>query len=87
MLQFVVLLFAVALAVKLFWWIVGITAVIVVVVKAVKWGRRAADERAARIEAERRRLAELAARADEQYRLVMQGDQRGVYGEYPPAAT
>jgi hypothetical protein len=43
--------------------------------------------RAERIEARRRRLAGLAARADEQNRLVMQGDERGVYGEFPPAAA
>jgi hypothetical protein len=48
---------------------------------------RRAQRRAERIEAQRRRLAELAARADEQDRLVMQGDERGVYGEFPPAAA
>jgi nitrate/nitrite transporter NarK len=85
MLQFVALLFAVALVVKLFWYIAGITAAIVVVVKAVKWGRRAADKRAARVEAERRRLAELAARADQQHRWVIKGDERGIYGEFPAA--
>ena len=41
---------------------------------------RMVDRRAERIEARRRRLAELAARADEQNRLLMQGDERGVYG-------
>lgn len=85
--QLVALLFAVALAVKLFWYIVGITVTIVVVVKAVKWGSRAADRRAARIEAEQRRLAAIVARAEEQHRWVLQGDDRGVYGEFPPATT
>jgi hypothetical protein len=47
--------------------------------------RRAADRHAERVEAERRRLAELVARADHQHRLVMQGDERGIYGEFPSA--
>jgi hypothetical protein len=48
---------------------------------------RMAGRRTERIEARQRRLAELAARADEQDRLVLQGDERGVYGEFPPAAA
>ena len=48
---------------------------------------RMADRRGERIEAQRRRLAGLAARADQQHRLVMQGDERGVYGEFPPTAA
>jgi nitrate/nitrite transporter NarK len=84
-LQFVALLFAVALAVKLFWYIVGVTAAIVIVVKAVKWTRRAADRHAERAEVERRRLAGLVARADQQHAWVMQGDEHGVYGEFSPA--
>jgi hypothetical protein len=32
---------------------------------------------------ERRRLAGLLARADQQHRWVLAGDERGVYGEYP----
>ena len=62
-------------------WGVIIGAVCVAV--AVRWRHR----RAERIEARQHRLAELAARADEQNRLVMQGDERGVYGEFPPAAA
>ena len=63
--------------------IVGTVSVAV----AVRWAHRVADRRAERIEAQRRRRAGLAARADEQHRLVMQSDERGVYGEFPPAAT
>ena len=48
---------------------------------------RLAHRRGERIEAQRHRLAELAARADEQDRLALQGDERGVYGEFPPAAA
>jgi hypothetical protein len=47
--------------------------------------RRRVDRRADRAEARRRRLAGLAARADEQHWLVLQGDERGVCGEYPPS--
>jgi hypothetical protein len=35
------------------------------------------------VAAEERRQAGLAARADEQRRWVMQGDERGIYGQYP----
>jgi predicted membrane-bound spermidine synthase len=62
-------------------WAVIIGAVCVAV------AMRMVGRRAERIEVQRRRLAELAARADEQNRLMMQGDERGVYGEFPPAAA
>jgi len=74
--QLIGLLLAAALVIKLWPWIVGIAALIV----AVVWARRAADRHAGRIEAKRRRLAELAARADQQHAWVMAGDDRGVYG-------
>ena len=75
------LLLAVLIALVVTVWavIVGTVCVAVAV--------RMADRRAERIEAQRRRLAGLAARADEQNRLVMAGDERGVYGEFPPAAA
>jgi len=73
--QLIGLLVAAALVIKLWPWIVAIVALIV----AVVWARRAADRHAVRIEAKRRRLAELAARAD-QHAWVMAGDERGVYG-------
>jgi hypothetical protein len=75
--QFVVLLVVVALVVKFWWLIAGIVGVIV----AVHWGRRLADHRAARVEAECRRLAGLVDRADQQHVWVMQGDPRGTFGE------
>jgi hypothetical protein len=62
--------------------IVGTVSVAV----GVRWARRIAGRRAERIEAQRRRLAELAAHADEQNRLLMESDDRGIYGEFPPAA-
>jgi hypothetical protein len=45
--------------------------------------KRAVDRRGERIAAERRRVAELAARADRQHNWVMQGDPRGTYDEFP----
>ena len=65
-------------------WAVIVSTVCVAV--AARLAHRAADRRAECIEAQRRRLAGLAARADEQHRLVMEDDERGVYGEFPPAA-
>jgi hypothetical protein len=73
----------VGLAVKFWWLIAGIIGVIV----AVYWGRCAADRHAERVEAERRRLAEIAARADQQHEWVMQGDDRGHFSEFPPITT
>jgi hypothetical protein len=65
-------------------WVVIVGAVSVAV--GVRWARRLTGRRAERIEAQRCRLAELAARADEQNRLLMESDERGIYGEFPPAA-
>ena len=65
-------------------WAVIVGAVSVAV--GVRWARRLTGRRAERIEAQRCRLAELAARADEQNRLLMESDERGIYGEFPPAA-
>jgi hypothetical protein len=79
--QLVALLVVVGLAVRLWPVIVGIISLFV----AAYWGRRAVDRHLERVDAERRRLAGLRERADEQHRLVMQGDERGIYGEYPAA--
>jgi threonine/homoserine/homoserine lactone efflux protein len=35
----------------------------------------------------RREQASLAARADRQHALILAGDDRGVYGDYPPAVA
>lgn len=47
-----------------------------------------AQLRAARAQrdADARRVAELAARAEQQHRWVLRGDERGIYGEYPLAS-
>ena len=76
-------LIAVALVVK-FW---PVLVAIVGLIVAVYWGRRVADRHAERIEAERRRLAGLMGRADAQHNWTLQGDDRGLYDEYPPVAV
>jgi hypothetical protein len=52
----------------------------------LRWARRVGARRVERIEAQRRQEAELAAHADEQNSLVLRNDERGIYGEFPPAA-
>jgi hypothetical protein len=79
--QFLALLVVVALAVK-FWWLI---AAAVGMFCAVHWTRRAVDRHVERVEAERRRLAGLVARADQQHNWTMQGDPRGMFGEFPAA--
>jgi nitrate/nitrite transporter NarK len=71
-----------------FWWIAAIAAVV-----ALAWMARAAfrsieateAEDAQRAQAEARRQAAVARRADRQHRWALAGDERGVYGAYPPA--
>jgi hypothetical protein len=82
--------------VKFAFWIalvIGIAALLVTLWKFVGWLDRWLDARDARRARTRGDLAAIAARADEQNRLFLAGDPRGVYGEYrphkdfPPVAT
>jgi hypothetical protein len=69
----------IGIIVKFFWWILGaliLTGLFFLV-------RALAREDAIRRAATARRQAEIAARADTQHRWVLQGDDRGVYGDYP----
>ncbi|HEY2447383.1 MAG TPA: hypothetical protein VGI49_00955 [Mycobacterium sp.] len=75
------ILILIALIVRLIWWILGVTA-LVVLFYVVRGQMSAA---LARAEADARRAAQIAARAEQQHRWVLQGDERGVYGEYPVA--
>ncbi|WP_099020934.1 DUF2510 domain-containing protein [Mycolicibacterium palauense] len=52
-------------------WLVPTIAVLAAIVFAVRWIER--------------RNARLAADADRQNELVAQGDERGIFGDYPPA--
>jgi hypothetical protein len=73
---------AAALVVKFWPVIVGVIGMIV----DVHWGRRAVDRHAECVESAQRRLAEMAARADQQHAWATVGDERGVFGKFPPAA-
>jgi membrane protein implicated in regulation of membrane protease activity len=55
-------------------------------VAAMYLGRRAVESHAGRVDAERRRRAGLRGRAEAQHNWTLQGDERGLYGEYPPTA-
>jgi hypothetical protein len=75
-------LVVVALIVK--HWVVILSAI--GSIAAVYWVIRVADRHAERVAAERRRLAGLVGRAEAQHSWTLQGDERGWFGEYPPAA-
>ena len=79
--QFVGVLLLVGFVGAYFWWIIAAAAVAGFAWLAVRW-YRAAQAQAAEFAA---RNAELAARADQEHRWVLQGDERGVSGQYPAA--
>lgn len=61
--------------------IVSASVITVMIRWVVRDGERAKARRLARV----REHAAIAARADEQQRLIIAGDPRGIYGEWPPA--
>jgi len=69
----------IGIIVKFFWWILGAAALtgLLFLLRAL------VREDRARRTAIARRHAEMAARAETQHRWVLQGDDRGVYGDYP----
>jgi hypothetical protein len=79
--EFFALLLLVGIVVR-YWYLIAAVAGMMV---AAHWTRPAVDRHIERVEAERRRVAGLVARADQQHAWVMQGDERGVYGEFSPA--
>jgi flagellin-like protein len=74
-------LMLIAVIIKFIWWILGA----VVLYGLFRVGRSQLQLARARREAEARRAAEVAARAEQQHRWVLRGDDRGIYGEYPVA--
>ena len=74
-------LMVIALMINFIWWILG-AVVLYVLFRIVRWQLRL--DRARR-EAQARRAAEIAARAEQQHRWILQGDDRGIYGQYPVA--
>jgi hypothetical protein len=65
-----------------FWWVFAIIIGLLLLVAGVWLLSRWLDARDAARDAA---LAAIAARADEQHALILAGDDRGVYGDYPPA--
>ena len=65
-----------------FLWLLAAFVVTVVAARLIGWWLARRDDRAM---AAARRDAEMRARADQQHASVLAGDDRGVYGDYPPA--
>lgn len=77
-----ILLIVVGFVAKFFWWIVaalGGPVLFGVLLWLAFYAARRVDVRDAAQRA-------LIARADQQHRWVLTGDDRGIYGDYPPAA-
>jgi hypothetical protein len=66
-----------------YWWFF---ALVLAVVGVWKFGPGVWARHEAAVAAERHRLAAIAARADQQHAWIIAGDDRGAYGQYPPAA-
>jgi lysylphosphatidylglycerol synthetase-like protein (DUF2156 family) len=81
--QFIGVLLLVGFIGAYFWWILAILAVVALVWMAQRAFR---DIEPAEV-AEARRRAAVVKRADQQHAWVMAGDNRGVYGQYPPASS
>jgi nitrate/nitrite transporter NarK len=79
----IVLLIVAALVVD-FFWLLAAVMVTVVVARLIGCWLAQRDDRSI---AERQRMAELSARADQQHAWVLAGDDCGVYGNWPPVAT
>ena len=75
-----VLLIVVGFIAKFFWWIVLVLGAMVLY--GVMWWL--AFRAARRVDAEHQAQAALVARADQQHAWILAGDDRGVYGAYPP---
>lgn len=82
------LLVLVIFTVARFWlWIAaaaGAVALAMVLWKLAGWLDRRLNARDSKRGARAAELAAIARRADEQNRLFLAGDVRGIYGEYPP---
>ena len=70
-------LFLIGLIIKYIWWILAALGLVLTFWIITSCVRHYQSVEAAR----RRRAAEIAARADQQHRWVLDGDHRGIYGE------
>jgi hypothetical protein len=67
-----------------FWWLL----LLVLAFAAAGFGLWCVTTRQdAKLERKHRQRAALVARADQQHAWILAGDDRGLYGEYPPLAT
>lgn len=74
--QLIGTLLLVAFVLHFLWWLLAAAAISATVWIAVRGHRSRQAE-----------IAAIAARADQEHRWVLAGDERGVYGRYPPAAA
>jgi hypothetical protein len=79
--QWVGLLILFGFIVAYFWWIVAI----IVPVALAWWGYRLWQHHQAAMDAAAAERVAMRGRADQQHAQVLDGDDRGTYGEYPPA--
>ena len=79
----IMIVLLVGFIIKFIWWILGAAALVGLfyLVRAIVRADRAAREARARLH------AEVVARADQQHRWVLDGDDRGIYGPYPVPAV
>lgn len=80
--QLFAFLIVVGFVAEYFWWLLAAAAVVALAIAAARGLERARADAAER----RREADEIAQRADQQQAWVDVGDERGVYGIYPPAA-
>lgn len=78
--QFLATLFIVALIVRYIWRLLAAAAL----AAGIWWCNKALERHRARMAWLAKRNAGLAGRADRQHRWIMEGDERGFYGRYPP---
>jgi hypothetical protein len=81
MVRLIGVLLVVGFVLNYLWWIALAAGIVIAVKVATRlwvWHQAGVDGR----RAEQRAIA---ARADEQHRWVLDDDERGLYGEYPPA--
>lgn len=77
------LLLMVGAVIHYFWWLVGAAVVLV----GLWYGRVLYLATHLAAQAEARRQVQVRARADQQHAWAVAGDDRGTYGDYPPAAA
>ena len=77
--QFICTLIVGAVLFHFIWWIAAAAGLIALAAVLLI----TAFHMAHRVDARAARLAAIQARADQQHQWVLQGDERGVYGQYP----